>query len=65
MDGVASFAVIVCMVVTVTALQDIVTLDVQMTDGVLAVYSVIAFHELCAKSRANDTAKLFEVCSMS
>jgi len=44
--GVAAFAVIVCMVVTATARQDIVKLDVHMADGALDVYWVIAFHML-------------------
>jgi len=45
-DGVANFAVIVCMVTYVTAQQEIVKLDVPMTGGALAVYWVIAFHIL-------------------
>ena len=40
--GVADFAVIVCMTVTVTARQDTVKLDVRIADGALAVYWVIA-----------------------
>ena len=41
--GAVNFAVIVCMMVTVTTQLVIVKLDVPMADGALAVYWVIAF----------------------